>query len=73
MLQIAIFAALMFPRIAPAQTREPAHAEKTVRAGRVHGCVVDAATRRPLPGAAVVILGRGLETVTGAGSSRLTR
>ena len=67
MLRIAIFAALMFPRIAPAQAQEPAHAQETVRTGRIHGCVIDAATRRLLPGAAVVILGRGLETVAGAG------
>ena len=67
MLRTAILAALMFPCVAPVQAREPAHTRETVRVGSVHGSVTDAATRRPLPGAAVVVLGRGLETVTGAG------
>ena len=65
MLLTAILAALMLPCVAPAQTQEPAHARETVRAGSVHGSVTDAATRRPLPGADVVVLGLGLEAATG--------
>ena len=67
MLRTAILAALMFPCVAPVQAREPAHTRETVRVGSVQGSVTDAATRRPLPGAAVVVLGHGLEAVTGAG------
>ena len=42
-----------------------AHAQDAVRAGSVHGSVIDAATRQPLPGAAIVVLDRGLATVSG--------
>ena len=49
----------------------PAHAEETPRPGRIHGQVLDAATRRPLAAAAVVVLDRGLATVTG-GDGRFT-
>ena len=42
-----------------------AHAQDAVRAGSVHGSVIDAATQQPLPGAAIVVLDRGLDTVTG--------
>ena len=42
-----------------------AHAREAPRPGSVHGQVLDAATRRPLSAAAVVVLDRGLATVTG--------
>ncbi len=43
-----------------------AHAQEASRTGSIHGQVVDAATRQPLGAAAVVVLDRGLATVTGA-------
>ena len=43
----------------------PAHSQEAPRRGSLHGQVVDAATRRPLAAAAVVVLDRGLATVTG--------
>ena len=42
-----------------------AHAQEASRTGGIHGQVVDAATRQPLGAAAVVVLDRGLATVTG--------
>ena len=42
----------------------PAHAQEAPRPGSIHGQVVDAATRRPLAAAAVVVLDRALATVT---------
>ena len=42
-----------------------AHARETPRAGSIHGQVLDAATRRPLAAAAVVVLDRSLAAVTG--------
>ena len=42
-----------------------AHARETPRAGSIHGHVLDAATRRPLAAAAVVVLDRSLAAVTG--------
>ena len=44
----------------------PAHAQEANRTGSVRGQVLDAVTRQPLAGAAVVVLDRGLATVTGA-------
>ena len=43
-----------------------AHAQDAPRPGSLRGQVVDAATRQPLAAAAVVVLDRGLATVTGA-------
>ena len=44
----------------------PALAQEANRTGSVRGQVLDAVTRQPLAGAAVVVLDRGLATVTGA-------
>ena len=43
----------------------PAQAQEAPRPGSIHGQVVDAATRRPLAAAAVVVLDRALATATG--------
>ena len=45
--------------------RCPAYAQDAVRAGSIQGSVIDGATRQPLPGAVIVVLGRGLDTLTG--------
>ena len=60
-------------RVAPALCRVAAllagvvaaHAQEANRTGSIHGQVVAAATRQPLGVAAVVVLDRGLATVTG--------
>ena len=44
----------------------PAQAQETAGAGGIRGQVLDAATRRPLAGAAVVVLDHALTAVTGA-------
>ena len=48
-----------------------AHAQEAPLRGSIHGQVLDAATRQPLAAAAVVVLDRGLATVTG-GDGRFT-
>ena len=52
-----------------------AHAQDAVRAGSVHGSVIDAATQQPLPGAAIVALRSSVPVlpiaVTGSGRLQL--